>query len=138
MLKKITYLMLVFIVMITTVGSSSCSKDDTNDYYYTLASLVVEGFQDFNQDLALRKTIIDEWKTLYHANSQNEVSLGNTTLENAKQKFHRDCDEFSEYVWIRYGSRVPEEGQINCMFYMSDGYHDYRFIIRKSGVSVYY
>lgn len=128
MRKKINFLMLTLIAMVTSLVFSSCSKDyePTENYYFQLTDVNTNGVDVDGNSVA--SSFNEEWIAANHADSQGRITLGKYSRENAIKSFDLTIDALKgQYQEIYAGKNLLPQG---C-------YIDYNFaLLTQAGSTV--
>lgn len=121
MKKRVTFLILTLIAMVTSFSFTSCSKDDdapvvTENYYLQLSSIVTNCVDANGQ--SIEGALKDTWVSASKADSQGKVLIGNVTSEIATQWFEEYVNTFKTTFNDTYSGKnlLPEGGYINYNF----------------------
>lgn len=121
MKKKVTFLMLTLITMITSLAFTSCSKDDepqSVENYYLVFTSVYTNLGDPTTGESLAQDVYDEFLAASDLDTNGEFAFGKTTEKSALKAFNKSIDNYSKSLNDAYAGKnlLPEGGFIEYNF----------------------
>lgn len=124
MKKKVFFLMLVIIAMVTSISITSCSKDDPEEpaeYYFQLTSVNTNCVGQDGE--LLTSAFKDEFISSFGLNANGRLLLAKNNREGAIKAFNESINNAQKSYEDAYAGKLPEGGYIEfyCELIMKSG-----------------
>ena len=125
MKKKVTFLMLTLVTLVTSISFISCNKDDeptiTENYYLQLTT-VETNLVNANTGESLAAALRDAFLADPQFDSSGKFSIGKTTKENAIDAFNQSIENFRKALNDVYAGKelLPENGYVVYNFVLQN------------------